>query len=171
MNIQEAATNWAKTEAVYSMFFTFFGVMFLMISLGFWFLGKTDIAKAYIYPTLIVGSLLVLVGLGLFYSNYSRISEFSNGFNENSVAFIQSEINRIDKTLIGFKRTVFKIIPLIIIVCCTVIIMLDKPIYRATFISVIAMMIIIILIDSNAIARLENYKKLLINQGETASNN
>ena len=49
--------------------------------------------------------------------------------------------------------------------------MLDKPIYRATFISVVAMMIIIILIDSNAIARLENYKKLLINQGETASNN
>ena len=45
MNIQEAATNWAKTEAVYSMFFTFFGVMFLMISLGFWFLGKTDIAN------------------------------------------------------------------------------------------------------------------------------
>ena len=76
------------------MFFTFFGVMFLMISLGFWFLGKTDIAKAYIYPTLIVGSLLVLVGLGLFYSNYSRISEFSNGFNEKSETFVQSEINR-----------------------------------------------------------------------------
>ena len=70
MNIQEAATYWAKTEAVHSMFFTFFGAMFLMISLGFWFLGKTDIAEAYIYPTLIVGSLLVLVGLGLFYSNY-----------------------------------------------------------------------------------------------------
>ena len=45
-----------------------------MISLGFWFLGRTDIAKAYIYPTLIVGSLLVLVGLGLFYSNYARLS-------------------------------------------------------------------------------------------------
>ena len=171
MNIQEAATNWAKTEAVYSMLFTFFGLMFLMISLGFWFLGKTDIAKAYIYPTLIVGSLLVLVGLGLFYSNYSRISEFSNGFNEKSETFVQSEINRVDKTLIGFKRTVFKIIPLIIIFCSIVIIMLDKPIYRATVISVIAMMIIIILIDSNAIARLENYKKLLINKEETSTNN
>ena len=30
------------------------------------------------------------------------------GLMKNSVAFIQSEINRIDKTLIGFKRTVFK---------------------------------------------------------------
>ena len=170
MNIQEAATNWAKTEAVYSMFFTFFGVMFLVISLGFWFLGKTDIAKAYIYPTLIVGSLLVLVGLGLFYSNYSRLSDFSNEFNKNSEAFVQSEINRVDKTLIGFKRTVFKIIPLIIIFCSIVIIMLDKPIYRAPVISVIAMMIIIILIDSNAIARLENYKKLLINKEETSTN-
>ena len=49
--------------------------------------------------------------------------------------------------------------------------MLDKPIYRATVISVIAMMIIIILIDSNAIARLENYKKLLINKEETSTNN
>ena len=67
-------------------------MMFLMISLGFWFLGRTDIAKAYIYPTLIVGSLLVLVGLGLFYSNYARLSEFSNEFNENSEAFVQSEI-------------------------------------------------------------------------------
>ena len=68
------------------------------------------------------------------------------------------EINRAEKTLIGFKRTVFRIIPLIIIVCSIVIIMLDKPIYRATVISVIAMMIIIILIDSNAIAKVENYK-------------
>ena len=59
----------------------------------------------------------------------------------------------------------------IIIVCSIVIIMLDKPIYRATVISVIAMMIIIILIDSNAIARLENYKKLLINREETTTNN
>ena len=91
--------------------------------------------------------------------------------HENSEAFVQSEINRVDKTLIGFKRTVFKIIPLIIIVCSTVIIMLDKPIYRATVISVIAMMIIIILIDSNAIARLENYKKLLISEEVTAPNN
>ena len=59
----------------------------------------------------------------------------------------------------------------IIIVCSIVIIMLDKPIYRATVISVIAMMIIIILIDSNAIARLENYKKLLINKEETSTKN
>ena len=46
--------------------------------------------------------------------------------------------------------------------------MLDKPIYRATVISVIAMMIIIILIE---VINLENYKKLLISEEETAPNN
>ena len=53
-----------------------------------------------------MGSLLVLVGLGLFLK-LRKLSEF-NEFNENSEAFVQSEINRVDKTLIGLKELFLK---------------------------------------------------------------
>lgn len=75
MDILKAATDWAKAELFSTPFFMLFGLAFLVASLGFWQLGKTDIARAYIIPTLVAGSLLLIIGVGLFFTNKSRIPQ------------------------------------------------------------------------------------------------
>lgn len=60
-----------------------------------------------------------------------------------------------------YKTIVFKIIPLIIIVSALVIILVEKPVWRATAITIIALMIVILLVDSNANERVISYNKAL----------
>ena len=38
--------------------------MFVLATIGFWQLGKTEVAKAFIFRTLVAGALLLAVGLG-----------------------------------------------------------------------------------------------------------
>ena len=89
MEILKAATDWAKAEVFSTPFFILFGVLFLLASIGFWQLGKTDMARAYIIPTLVAGTLLLAIGLGLFVSNKSRIASFPNAYNSNAAAFVE----------------------------------------------------------------------------------
>lgn len=62
MDILKMATDWAKGEIFSSAFFIIAGVLFVAASIGFWQLGKTDMAKAYIIPTLVAGALLMIIG-------------------------------------------------------------------------------------------------------------
>ena len=52
MDILKAATDWAKAEVFSSMFFIFFAILMLLGSLGFYGIGKTAMAKAYVIPML-----------------------------------------------------------------------------------------------------------------------
>ncbi|BAO77703.1 hypothetical protein [Winogradskyella sp. PG-2] len=71
MDILKLATEWTKAEVFSTRFFILFAILFLIASIGFWQLGKTETARAYIIPTLIAGLLLMTIGLGLFYTNKS----------------------------------------------------------------------------------------------------
>ena len=99
MELLKLATDWAKAEVFSTRFFIFFAILFLIAGVGFWQLGKTDLAKAYIIPTLVAGLLLMTIGLGLFYTNKSRIIQFEKAFNSDTSAFYQSEIERSESTL------------------------------------------------------------------------
>lgn len=161
MEILKLATEWAKAEVFSTRFFIIFAILFLIASIGFWQLGKTDIAKAYIVPTLVAGLLLMTIGLGLFYTNKSRISEFEKTYNEDVTVFVKSEFIRIEKALSEYRTIVFKVIPLIIIVAALLIVFVGKPIWRASAITTIAMLTVILLIDGTARGRIEAYKKQL----------
>ncbi|MEQ9102764.1 MAG: hypothetical protein RIF36_18950 [Imperialibacter sp.] len=162
MEILKLATEWAKAEVFSTRFFIFFAILFLTASVGFWQLGKTDIAKAYIIPTMVAGVLLLIIGLGLFYTNKSRITEFETAYNTDAPAFVASEIERAESTLKEYKTIVFKAIPLIIAACALVIVFMNTPVWRASMITTIAMMVVILLIDGTAHARIDNYYKQLI---------
>lgn len=162
MEILKAATEWAKDEVFSSRFFILFGVMFALASIGFWQLGKTELAKAFIFPTLVAGLLLLAIGLGLMFTNKARLSSFPTAYNEDPVTFVQSEKARAEKTMEEYKTIVFKVIPIIIIVAALVLIFVDKAIWRAISITTIAMMVSILCVDSNANARIETYHKHLI---------
>jgi uncharacterized membrane protein len=161
MDILKTATEWAKAEAFSTSFFILFGVMFLAACVGFWQLGKTVLAKAYIFPTLVAGILLLTIGLGLFISNNSRAKSFPAEYSKDASAFVQSEITRVEKTMEEYQTIAFKVFPAIIAVAALLIIFIDKPIWRAISITTIAMLVVILLVDSNANARLKVYKKQL----------
>jgi len=161
MDILKTATDWAKSELFSTPFFILFGLVFISASIGFWQLGKTDIARAYIIPTSVAGVLLLTIGLGLFFTNKSRIKEFETAYNKDATVFVESEITRAESTLKEYKTVVFKAIPIIIIFAALLIIFINSPTWRAISITTIAMMIVILLIDGTAHARIENYKKQL----------
>ncbi len=162
MEILKTATDWAKAEVFSSTFFILFGIMFALASIGFWQLGKTSMAKAYIFPTLVAGILLLTIGLGIFFTNKSRVTSFSVDYNNDAIAFVDSEIVRTEKSLNEYRIIVFKVIPLIITISGLLIIFINNPTWRAIGITTIAMMIVILLVDSNANARIETYNKQLI---------
>lgn len=162
MDILKASTDWVRSELFSTPFFILFGIGFLVVSVGFWQLGKTDMARAYIIPTLVAGILLITIGVGLFYTNKTRFSDFPVAYKKNASEFIQSEIERTEATLKEYDTVVFKAIPLIMIVCSLLIVFIDKPIWRASAITAIAMLIVILFIDGTASARVQNYKQELM---------
>lgn len=167
MEILKVATEWAKAEVFSSRFFIFFAILFLTASIGFWQLGKTEIAKAYIIPTLVAGGLLLAVGVGIYFTNKSRVTSFAEAYQANPQEFVQSEIARSDKSIGEYQTIVFKIIPFIIVVASLLIVFIDKPTWRATCITTISMMMVILLVDSNANARIESYRDQLELVGKT----
>lgn len=161
MDILKTATDWAKAELFSTPFFILFGLVFMATSIGFWQLGKTEMAKAYIIPTLVAGALLLTVGLGLFFTNKSRVTQFETAYNKDASAFVASEITRTEATLKEYNTIVFKVIPIIIIVAALSIIFINTPTWRAISITTMAMLIVILLVDGTAYARIDAYKKQL----------
>jgi len=161
MDILKASTDWAKAELFSTPFFILFGVVFMATSFGFWQLGKTEMAKAYIIPTLVAGFLLLIIGLGLFFTNKSRIAQFERDYNADSSAFLTSELERAESTLKEYKNVVFTAIPFIIVACALIIFFINKPIWRASMITTIAMLVVILFIDGTAKARIDAYHKQL----------
>lgn len=160
MELLKLASEWAKAEVFSTRFFIIFATLFLLASIGFWQLGKTDLARAYIIPTLVVGILLMTIGLGLFYTNKARIHQFEKAYNADASAFYQSEIVRSTDTLNEYK-VVLKVIPVLIIVAALILLLINTPTWRAIGISTIAMLTIILLVDGSAHARIEAYQKEL----------
>ena len=161
IDILKTALDWAKAEMFSALFFALFGLVFLSASICFWHFGKTDTAKSYIIPFLVVGILLVILGVGLVISNQIRLSSFPLAFDANPNAFLAQEIARIDKTLTGFETAIFKVIPIIIVIAAMLLLFVKSPIWQASMIAVIAMMAVILVVDTNSGARLASYKQAL----------
>ncbi|MFY0689592.1 MAG: hypothetical protein JXQ90_20645 [Cyclobacteriaceae bacterium] len=156
MEILKTATEWAKAEVFSTRFFILFAILFLMAGVGFWQLGKTELARAYIIPMLVAGALLLTIGLGLFYTNKSRIVQFEKVHASDPSALVASELERAASTLREYT-VVFKVIPIIIVVAALLIMFVNTPLWRAIGITTIAMMIVILLIDGTAHARIDAY--------------
>jgi len=166
MDILKIATEWAEAEVFSARFFIFFAILFLAASIGFWQIGKSEMAKSYVLPTLIAGLLILAVGVGIFFANKSRITSFAEAFKADPSEFVASEIIRTEKSMGEYRTIVFKVIPLIIVAAALLIVFVDKPLWRAIAITTIALMVVILLVDSNANARIVNYHEQLELVGE-----
>jgi len=161
MEIIKIGIEWARAELVSTSFFVLTGLLFVLCSLGLWEFGKTDLARSYFIPLLVSGAFLMTVGFGLFFNNKSRISRFESIQQIEVSAFIQAERSRVDATLKEYQNIVFTGIPIILMICAGVLFFVDLPIWRASMVSSIAMLAIILLIDGMAHARIEVYKQAL----------
>lgn len=160
MEVLKIAQEWARAEVFSTRFFIIFAILFLAVSAGFWQLGKTELAKAYIIPMLVAGSLLMAIGLGLFFTNKARITQFEKAYHQDAPAFAASELIRTESTLKEYT-VVFKVVPVIIVVAALIIIFINSPIWRAIGVTTIAMMVVILLVDGTAYSRMEAYHKQL----------
>ena len=161
MEILKASNQWAKDEIFSSVFFILFGVAFILAAISFWQLGKTDVARAFIYPTLVAGSLLLMAGIGFVVSNKNRLKNFESEFMADSNAFVKTEITRVEKTMGEYRNIALKVLPLSVMAAALIIVFVDKPIWRAISITVIGLLLCMMWIDSIAEARLEDYHKEL----------
>ncbi|MCE2517208.1 MAG: hypothetical protein J4F41_05085 [Alphaproteobacteria bacterium] len=162
MDLLKTSMDWTKTEMLSSAVFAFFGLLFLLASYGFWQYGKTDMAKAYVIPMLVVGVLLVILGVGLIIPNQLRLSGFPLAYNTDASAFVASELARVEKTMNGYSTAISRVFPVIILACAGLVMVVEAPIWRASLIAVIAMMAILFVVDTNANARLGVYKGKLL---------
>ena len=119
-------------------------------------------AKAFVIPTLVAGGLLLILGLGLVIGSQRHISGISPALSADAQAFVASEIARIDKILAQYAVAVFKVMPLIVVVAAILFIVVQGAIWRASLVTTIAMMAVIILVDINSDALLKSYKAALL---------
>ncbi|SDF45724.1 hypothetical protein [Limimaricola pyoseonensis] len=167
MDIVKTATVWMRAEMLSAAFFILFGLSFLLASLGFWQLGRTDMARAYVVPMLVAGTLILIIGVGLFVPSQARLTSFPAAYAIDSAGFIAEEIARADKVLNEYRIVVFRVIPLIIAACALAILYFETPLWRASLITTIGMMAVILVIDTNASARLASYREQLVLAGKS----
>ena len=163
MHILKTAMDWAKAEMFSSMFFAVFGIVFLFASASFWYLGKTETAKAFVIPLLVTGLLLVVLGVGLVIANQWRLSTFPTAFAADAKAFLAAEMTRADKTVSGYQKVVHIYLPAIIALCALTLLVVRTANWQASMVAIIAMMAVIMLVDTNAAKRMERYQDALVN--------
>ncbi len=161
MDTLNVATQCARDEIFSSKFFIVAAVIFIAGAIGFWVIGKSELAKSFTTPMLVCGTLLLVIGVGLVYNNQTRVKNFTETYNKDKIEFIKLEIERTEKTIIQTEKTIFRWIPIIIIIAALLIIFIDKPAWRAASISIIAMMIVLLFVDSNSHSRIKAYNEIL----------
>jgi len=166
MDIIKLSTDWAKAEVFSAKMILLFSLLFFLASIGFWQLGKTVVAKSFVWPLMVVGVLMIVIAAGLYFTNKPRISSFETAYKYNRGEFIQSEIARTAKSQKDLATIVFKVLPAIIIVAALLIMAISTPQWRAIGITIIVFMSCLMILDSNTAARNADYHQQLLNSKE-----
>jgi hypothetical protein len=161
MDILKLSTDWAKAEVFSAKISLLLSLLFFLAAVGFGLLGKTAMAKSFVWPMLVAGLLVVAVSAGLYFANKPRVTQFETAYNTDAKAFLQTETVRTAKSK-NELALVFKVLPLIIIAAALLIVFVDTPLWRAIGIATIALMTILMFIDSNTDARNTAYHQHLL---------
>jgi len=161
MDILKLSIDWAKAEVFSAKISLLLSLLFFLAALGFWQSGKTAMAKAFVWPMLAAGVLIVTVSAGLYFANKPRVTQFETAYHTDAKAFVQTETARTTKSK-NDLALVFKLLPLIIIAAALLIMFVNTPLWRAIGITAIALLIILMFIDSNTDARNTTYRQHLL---------
>jgi len=156
MDILKIATDWAKAEVFSAKISFLLGLLFFTAAIGFSQLGKTSVAKAFVWPLFVAGLLIAAVAAGLYYANKPRIKQFETAYNADARVFVQIEKMRTAKSRHDLAL-VFNVLPIIIIAAALLIVFVKTSLWRAIAITVLTLVTIIMFIDSNTSARNNTY--------------
>jgi hypothetical protein len=156
MDILKLSTDWARSEVFSSKIVWLFSLIEMFAALGFRHWGITPMAKAFVWPLLVAGVFIALVGAGLFFANNPRIEQFEKSYRADADAFVQAEIRRTEKSQKELSL-VFKILPLVIILASVVILAAPAGIWRAIAVTLIVNAALLMVVDSNTEARNTSY--------------
>jgi ABC-2 type transport system permease protein len=161
MDIIKLSMDWARAEVFSAKIVWLFSAVELLAAIGFWYWGKTAMAKAFIWPLLVMGLFLVSVGVGLYAANHPRIARFENEYHRGPGAFLESEIQRTAKSQTGLSL-VFIILPVMVILGAVVIMVTPASVWRAIAVAVILNAAFLMVVDSNTEARNNTYHAQLL---------
>lgn len=160
MDLLKLSTDWAKAEIFSAKMVWLFSAILIATALGFWYLGKTTMAKAFVWPIVISALLLIVIAGGLFYANKPRITQFEKAYQNNPGAFVQQELMRTGKSNNDFA-VVFKVLPVLLIAAGFLILFFPSPRWRSIGITLGFLAIFLMALDSNTEARNEAYREQL----------
>ena len=160
MDIIKLSTDWAKAEVFSARVVWLFSVVELLTAIGFWYWGRTPMAKAFIWPLLVMGLLLIGVGVGLYAANHPRMVQFENEYHREPKVFLEAELQRTSKSQRDLAL-VFKILPALVIFAALVIMLTPAPLWRAIAVTVILTATFLMVVDSNTEARNDAYHSQL----------
>jgi ABC-2 type transport system permease protein len=161
-DIVKLSTDWAKAEVFSGKIVWLFSLIYIVAAIGFLYLGRTAMAKAFVWPFLVAGFFLIAVGAGLFFTNKSRVARFEKEYHQNPGAFVQQETQRTAESQKQLTL-VFRILPAIIIIAALIILGLPgSQIWRAIGITVIATAAFLMIVDSNTDSRNATYHSQLL---------
>ena len=161
MDIIKLSTDWARAEVFSAKIVWLFSVVEVLAAIGFWYWGKTAIARAFPWALLVMGLFLFAVGAGLYGANKPRIVRFENESRRDPKAFLEAEIHRTSKSQRDLAL-VFKILPAIVIFAAVVIMLAPASFWRAIAVTLILTAAFLMLVDSNTEARNDAYHSQLV---------
>ncbi len=160
-DIVKLSTDWAKAEVFSGKMVWLFSVITILTAVGFWYLGRTAMARAFVWPLLVAGLFLIAVGAGLVLANKPRVDQFEQAHRKDPEAFVRQEIRRTTESQKQLTL-VFRILPAIIIIAALPIIGLPgSPIWRAIAVTLIVTAGFLMVVDSNTEARNTQYHSRL----------
>jgi ABC-2 type transport system permease protein len=161
MDIIKLSTDWARAEVFSAKIVWLFSVVEVLAAIGFWYWGRTAIARFFPWPLLVMGLFLVAVGAGLYGANKPRIARFESEPRRDPKAFLEVEIQRTAESQRGLAL-VFKILPGIIVIAAVVIMLAPATGWRAISVTIILTAAFLMVVDSNTTARNDNYHTQLL---------
>jgi hypothetical protein len=156
MDIIKLSTDWARAEVFSAKIVWLFSVVEVLAAIGFWYWGRTAIARVFPWPLLVMGLFLIAVGAGLYAANQPRIARFESEARRDPKAFLDTEIERTAKSR-GDLALVFKILPGIIIIAALLIMLAPATGWRAISVTIILTAAFLMVVDSNTTARNDDY--------------
>lgn len=164
MEIINYSIDWARGEVFSARVIALISVFVLLCAAGFYFWGKTSMARAYWLPLALSGVFLIIVAGGLYFANHPRITSFQQEYKENPELFIKNELARTAKSDGDLNIIVYTILPAIVIVSGILcIVLISSPNIRAWLIVLMMLSAFLMVVDSNTKARNADYHTILQN--------
>jgi len=159
MDILKIATDWAKIELISNSVFILASVIFLSVSLFLQIGARESHFSTYSPPFVIAAILLLILGAGLLFSTWQHSTNLEFQFQQDMTLFIQAELTRAEKTISQYKLAVNVIFPALGLISFCILLVFQNDQVRASAITSVIVLLILITVDTAAKERLVKYTK------------